>query len=229
MALENVSRNCRRLNILHCEITSGEIHVVTVFSFQFCLLFSVSRSLYFHVKTIKDLLFIFFCPFTTKSYHFYLKKLCNSLSANIKMLVTHCCLLVTRTIWVWLAEMSDLLGRHNTKEKTVTISIFKHWNNPGAESACNTLLKCQHLSVQKQGVFVTTSLRWAFLDMNFYKLHHNNIELYKKREKSASADKIKKAFSHELCGKALNISPIYWKEGNCTWIVYCLFPSKIPR
>ena len=81
MALENVSRNWRRLNIVHCEITSPEIHVVTVFSFQFCLLFSVSKSLYVHVKTIKDLLFIFFRPFTIKSYHFYLKKLCNSLSA----------------------------------------------------------------------------------------------------------------------------------------------------
>ena len=50
-----------------------------------------------------------------------------------------------------------------------------------------------------------------------------------KREKSASVDKIKKAFIHEPCGKALNISPIHWKEANCTWIVYCLFPSKIRR
>ena len=40
------------------------------------------------VKAIKDLLFIFFCPFATKSFHFYLIKLCNSSAANITRL--HC-------------------------------------------------------------------------------------------------------------------------------------------
>ena len=33
------------------------------------------------------------------------------------MLVTHCYLHVTCTIWVWLAEMSDSLRRHNAKQK----------------------------------------------------------------------------------------------------------------
>ena len=82
---------------------------------------------WFHVKNNKDLLFVFFGPFTTKSYHLYLKKVCNSLCANAKyMLVTYCFLRVSCTIWVQLTEMSDSLWRHNAKWKTLMTSLFKH-------------------------------------------------------------------------------------------------------
>ena len=45
--------------------------------------------------------------------------------ANANMLITHCFLCVTRTIWVRLTEMSDSLRRRNAKRKTLT-SLFKH-------------------------------------------------------------------------------------------------------
>ena len=70
------------------------------------------------------------CPFTTKNYHFYLKKVCDSPCANVDMLVTHCFLCVTHTIWVWLTEMSDST---ETQRKTENIdhnhfSNIYHWH-----------------------------------------------------------------------------------------------------
>ena len=41
------------------------------------------------------------------------------------MLVTHCFLHVTCTIWVQITEMSDSLGRRNSKRKTVATCIFR--------------------------------------------------------------------------------------------------------